>query len=112
MIKRCLKSRIFWLLMSILVLGIAYYYWEISSYYDEYAELLITTLFMVFNVLCLVNLSRKNWIKRLLTILICSFAISLFWNIGYQEDFFDYDLLYSISALLFFFVYLPEHWFY
>ena len=93
--------------MSILILGIAYYYWEILSYYDEYLELLIPTLFMIFNVLCLVNLSRKDGIRRLLTVTICSFSIFLFWNIGYREDVFYYEIIDILANLALFFVCIP-----
>jgi hypothetical protein len=57
--------------------------------------------------MCLVNLSRKDGIRRLLTVTICSFAIFLFLSIGYEEDLFDYDILESISMLSFFFVFMP-----
>jgi hypothetical protein len=106
MIKRCLKSWIFWLLMSILVLGVACYY-ESLSYYDEYLELLISTLFMVFNVICLINLSRKDGIRRLLTVTICSFSIFLFWNIGYREDIFYYEITDILANLSLLFVCMP-----
>jgi len=106
MIKRCLKSWIFWLLMSILVLCVACYY-ESLSYYDEYLELLISTLFMVFNVICLINLSRKDGIRRLLTVTICSFSIFLFWNIGYREDIFYYEITDILANLSLFFVCMP-----
>ena len=106
MVKRCLKSWIFWLLMSILVLGVACFY-ESLSYYDEYLELLISTLFMVFNVICLINLSRKDGIRRLLTVTICSFSIFLFWNIGYREDIFYYEITDILANLSLFFVCMP-----
>lgn len=92
--------------MSILVLGVACYY-ESLSYYDEYLELLISTLFMVFNVICLINLSRKDGIRRLLTVTICSFSIFLFWNIGYREDIFYYEITDILANLSLFFVCMP-----
>ena len=92
--------------MSILVLGVACFY-ESLSYYDEYLELLISTLFMVFNVICLINLSRKDGIRRLLTVTICSFSIFLFWNIGYREDIFYYEITDILANLSLFFVCMP-----
>ncbi len=92
--------------MSILVLCVACYY-ESLSYYDEYLELLISTLFMVFNVICLINLSRKDGIRRLLTVTICSFSIFLFWNIGYREDIFYYEITDILANLSLFFVCMP-----
>ena len=94
--------------MSIIIFGVGFLYWgEMYDYYDDSFELTYISIFMISNIICFVNLSRKNGIKRLLTILICSFAISLFWNIGYREEFTDNDLLYNICGLLFFFVSIP-----
>lgn len=109
MVKKCLKSRIFWMLISIIIIGTIFLYWEeMYDYYGETVELIFFCLLITSTTLCLINLSRKNGIRRLLTILTCSFAFSLFWNISYREDFADNDLLYSLCALLFFFVCIPS----
>lgn len=132
MIKKCLKSWIFWLILSVIIFVVGVYYREIVDnswwgydyydncihsncihsypsydYYDENFFWLILVLLMVSNIMCLVNLSRKDGIRRLLTVTICSFAIFLFLSIGYEEDLFDYDILESISMLSFFFVFMP-----
>lgn len=109
MVKRCLKSWIFWMLISVIIIWVVFLYWEeMYDYYGEAVELIFFSLLITSSILCLINLSRKNGIRRLLIILICSFAFSLFWNISYREEFADSDLLYSLCALLFFFVCIPS----
>lgn len=126
LVKKCLKSWGFWLILSIIILGVGIYYWQsLDNYYwefvydyyrwapynyynyDEIFGWIILSLFMISNIMCLINLSRKDGIRRLLTVTICSFAIFLFLTMSYDADIFDFDIFETISMLIFFFVFMP-----
>lgn len=97
MVKKCLKSWIFWLLMSIIIFVL----FDLSERY------ILGVFLILSNIICLTYFSQKNGIKKLLTITICSFSAYLFCYVGYNEMLLDNAIIEYISSLLLVFLFIP-----
>lgn len=102
-IKSWLKSWIFWLIVSIILLVVLIVLsngWKVG---DDWL-FVIMLLVEAAVVMLLLNLSRKNWMKVLLTVLISSvsalFLFSISSMLGIYPDFFEEILIPLLLALI------------
>ena len=101
--KSWLKSWVFWLIVSVILFAILIRLladWKVAD--DRL--FLIMLLVAAAIVMLLLNLSRKNWMKVLLTVLVSSFALLLLFVLAgmldISPDFFEGVLLPLLFALI------------